>query len=388
MKNIFGGLTQALQAIVFIAVFVLSVVVAPQVQAISRPFIYSQQFVISEGDAVLKIYGNNFSSSFYEPQVLFNNSLIPVLYANDSVIRAQAPLPLAIGEYEVHVLIGSRASNTRMVDFRAIDQEIIDSNREMLGITPVNWSLVQLSEPIVEESSEEVMVAETDPQEVAVSIAYVEDVPSKEVEKQYVAITEEEIAMPDVEAIFSDLNTVPWVKTYLPSLFRDGIINGYSDSTFRPWATVSRVEALKMMMEALEVQSDFNFQTSSYADISLDTWQHSYVELARAFGILTTGEGMFYPDRPITRLEVLTALLELDKVYNGRSYNREDSFEFFDLDLSQNRSISPFVLMQVINRDEKFRPFDSLTRAEWTKILSLYLERRHFDDFVDHIIRF
>ena len=76
----------------------------------------------------------------------------------------------------------------------------------------------------------------------------------------------------------------------------------------------------------------------------------------------------------------------IQTVYHGRTYKRDDQFEFEDLDLSRNKTISPFANMQIINRVDKFRPDDYLTRAEWTKILFLFLERRAFNPFIERRI--
>jgi len=357
------------------------VVPADSALALSRPVIISQGFTISGGELDLRLYGDDFKIVNDSPILFFDADPLENTSYTNKVIRASVDLPIELGTHTVSVSSRSRMSNERTLEFSLDMRDKIDADRIILGLDPVLWSgaVDTGSGSLLMDS--DLVDASVDTSDVSVDVSG--DDPSEGF--SLVNATDDLSVVSGTltsEMTFTDLDRVPWVINYLPRLFDRGAIRGFADNTFRPEAYVTRAEALKMMMEALEVSLHFDFDVSRFEDVSLDDWVHPYSELALGLGVLVdSSDKQLYPNQPITRLDVSRALLDLDRLYFDREYIGESDFVFTDLSLSDNSYISPLVLMEVIDRHTFFRANDFLTRAEWTKILDLFLERRDIDLF-------
>lgn len=75
-----------------------------------------------------------------------------------------------------------------------------------------------------------------------------------------------------------------------------------SNATFRVNDNISRAEGLKMIMQAGIISSFEQPSTSSFADVSADTWAARYTEAALQYGIIA-GNPNFRPNDAILRGE-------------------------------------------------------------------------------------
>jgi len=97
---------------------------------------------------------------------------------------------------------------------------------------------------------------------------------------------------------FSDLPDSHWAYKYIMELSSEGVINGYSDGTFRPEAQVTRAEFVKLIGKTNDKKAE------DFADLPKTHWAYDYV--------MNSGVDMerrnFRPDENITRAEVLDIL--------------------------------------------------------------------------------
>ena len=93
---------------------------------------------------------------------------------------------------------------------------------------------------------------------------------------------------------FSDLPSSHWAYSYVATLVGDGTINGFEDGTFRPDATVSRAEFVKMIGKGPTLSSVV------FKDIE-GHWGYDYIMYS---GLAGDENGNFNPDVPITRADV------------------------------------------------------------------------------------
>jgi len=111
---------------------------------------------------------------------------------------------------------------------------------------------------------------------------------------------------------FSDLDENEWSTSYIQWAAQYGIVNGYSDLTFRPHANITRAEALEMLKNAiLKINAMGNNYAMKYdaalepfADVEMDDW--FYDAVARAYNnkfVSGTTETTFEPNRNINRAE-------------------------------------------------------------------------------------
>lgn len=106
------------------------------------------------------------------------------------------------------------------------------------------------------------------------------------------------MALSAFAANFKDLNDSHWAYKNIMELNSEGVINGYSDGTFRPEAQVTRAEFVKLIGTTNEKKS------GDFADLPKTHWAYEYV--------MNSGVDMerrnFRPDENITRAEVLDIL--------------------------------------------------------------------------------
>ncbi|MDP4011776.1 MAG: S-layer homology domain-containing protein [Candidatus Roizmanbacteria bacterium] len=116
---------------------------------------------------------------------------------------------------------------------------------------------------------------------------------------------------------FYDVDSYAWYTSYLKTALDLGIVHGYNDGSFRPNNTVSRVEALAMLLNTAEVTSNVVVPTNNYGQPYYDTpntsgtkWYMSYVWFAKEYN-LTGNDYYFYPDSSMTRGEMADMLYRL-----------------------------------------------------------------------------
>ena len=82
----------------------------------------------------------------------------------------------------------------------------------------------------------------------------------------------------DVTNPFTDIATNDWYYTAVTSAVSYGWINGYSDGTFRPYATITRAEVATIVNRMLNRAADRNFVDSSavtqFSDVANTYWAY------------------------------------------------------------------------------------------------------------------
>lgn len=87
-----------------------------------------------------------------------------------------------------------------------------------------------------------------------------------------------------------------------------GVINGYSDHTFKPGNPVTRAQAAKMLVIA-HGWSPLLRSTPTFRDVPSSHWAFGYIERSAERGILSGyGDGTFRPDPVVTRAQLAKML--------------------------------------------------------------------------------
>ncbi len=109
-------------------------------------------------------------------------------------------------------------------------------------------------------------------------------------------------------ASFSDISGSKNTDAIL-YLLKKGVISGYSDSTFRPNATVNRAEFVKVLTKAANVDVSKGTYHRCFSDVN-DEWFAPYVCFAKSQK-WTSGyaNGTFKPGNPVTTVEALKMLI-------------------------------------------------------------------------------
>lgn len=165
---------------------------------------------------------------------------------------------------------------------------------------------------------------------------------------------------------FSDVSQGAWYKRYIDMLVTRGILSGYPDGTFRPHKNVSRAEFSKMLCLAKDWAQE-STPTAPFSDVPVDHWACTYVDLARANGIIMGyPDGTFGPARNITRAEIAASISRVLDLQAGTG-------DFKDIAAHWARDqICACFSAGVLNGygDKTFKPDNPATRAEAAKMVA------------------
>lgn len=109
----------------------------------------------------------------------------------------------------------------------------------------------------------------------------------------------------------SDAKTAAAVET----LRVMGVLDGYSDGTFRPDVSLNRAQFCKMVILATGTEKDLGRYSviTVFPDVKPSHWAASYINLAARGQNIIKGysDGMFHPERTVTLGQAVTILLRL-----------------------------------------------------------------------------
>ncbi|MEK7673485.1 MAG: S-layer homology domain-containing protein [Patescibacteria group bacterium] len=95
----------------------------------------------------------------------------------------------------------------------------------------------------------------------------------------------------------------------------EGVFNGYNDGTFRANQAISRAESLKVILNALNVNTikSYNYNLGFY-DTEKGAWYEEFIQTGLSLGIVKGySDNTFRPFQSVNRIEALTMLLNTAK---------------------------------------------------------------------------
>ena len=169
---------------------------------------------------------------------------------------------------------------------------------------------------------------------------------------------------------FSDVSKNHWAYSFIESLYRDGILNGTGDGKFEPDRYITRAEFVCALIKALKLNTAG--ADVSFTDISAGDWFMPYVAKAVAQGFVKGFEdGSFKPNDFVTREQMAVMVSNALQLTDGGDTSFSDNA---DISAWANDSVGKMYRKGYISgSNNEFRPLDSATRAEVSKILSLIL---------------
>ncbi|MDP4095047.1 MAG: S-layer homology domain-containing protein, partial [Bacillota bacterium] len=178
---------------------------------------------------------------------------------------------------------------------------------------------------------------------------------------------------------FKDVNMNFWGYKYINALSQKGIINGYSDGSFKPNGKVSRAEFATMLTKTLNLTTTDNTQT--FADVAPGSWDFNVVEAAKDYltGYRTsTGIMYFYGSYNAVREDMAVALVKALKIQvapnNGALAQVYSDFSQITPSL-QDYVYAAYTSGLMTGSDGKFNPQGTLTRAEAAVLLYRALDK-------------
>jgi hypothetical protein len=106
------------------------------------------------------------------------------------------------------------------------------------------------------------------------------------------------------ELPFPDTSAKEWYSNYVATAYYRQIVDGYPDSTFKPSNTINKPEFLKMLLTAMDADLDENINEDVYADVPKDAWFAPYVKYAKDRNLLIISNNRYHPEEGMARREV------------------------------------------------------------------------------------
>lgn len=103
---------------------------------------------------------------------------------------------------------------------------------------------------------------------------------------------------------FSDVSADDWCNNAISTMEQAGIISGYADGTFRPYAPITRAELVKIAVGFFKLTGHPAIE-SKFTDIQ-GHWAENYILFAAELGLVDGYlDGTFAPDKLVTRCEAM-----------------------------------------------------------------------------------
>ena len=184
----------------------------------------------------------------------------------------------------------------------------------------------------------------------------------------------EEKPTPPAQVSFTDTAN-HWAKNDIEKAFEQGLLKGYSDGTFKPNKELTRVQAVSILVRALNLE---NKGKAPFTDIaSYD--QATKNEIAAAFeaNLLVKKSDKFAPSEVISREELAVILARAYALKTGESYQPKVKAPFTDMDTLSSEAqqaisfLYDFKIAQGSNG--KFDSAGTTTRAHASKMFVNFL---------------
>ncbi|MBR5459624.1 MAG: S-layer homology domain-containing protein, partial [Clostridia bacterium] len=144
-------------------------------------------------------------------------------------------------------------------------------------------------------------------------------------------------------------------------------MGGYPDGRFKPDGSVTRAEAVTVFAR-LAFPDGIEDGESRFADVR-GHWSEDYIYSLEMLGVLDRYDGKFYPDKPITRaelVEIAVAVLKPEEMVSVAEFDDVDvTHPFYEaIKLSAESGLVGGY------PDKTFRPENTITRAETVTIVN------------------
>lgn len=170
---------------------------------------------------------------------------------------------------------------------------------------------------------------------------------------------------------FSDVPTSFWAYEEISDASQKGLINGYSDGSFRPNANISRKHSVLILNRLFE-WDNLDFYTSPFKDVESTLTSANYAIMAANHNGVIKGykNGLFQPDHSLTRGQmalILARTLGLEDIkFKGAPHSFKDikpGDETFD-------AVQHLTSLGIITKQNNYHPNAYITRAQFTAMIT------------------
>jgi len=118
----------------------------------------------------------------------------------------------------------------------------------------------------------------------------------------------------DIALPFTDTEDVSWYASYLATALNSQIVSGYDDNSFRPTNTINKAEFTKMLILALNPELK-EVTKEVFPDVPKDAWFAKYVKYVSNANVMNAeSDGLYHPENEFNRCEAARALYRVMKI--------------------------------------------------------------------------
>ncbi len=161
-----------------------------------------------------------------------------------------------------------------------------------------------------------------------------------------------------------------WAEGTINDWVSEGIINGYSDGTFKPNANINRAEFYTLINNVINLETA---SANDFVDVQSSDWYSAVVQKAAKAGLASGYKDQtFRPNQPITRQEVAVVIANMMNYEEKDSYTHVSQFsdgnEVADWAISAVDTLIQKGLFQGSN--QQLNITQDITRAEVVTLLN------------------
>ncbi|MCF7831004.1 carboxypeptidase regulatory-like domain-containing protein [Candidatus Gracilibacteria bacterium] len=162
-----------------------------------------------------------------------------------------------------------------------------------------------------------------------------------------------------------------WATGYIDELRKRGVVSGKQKDIYEPNSDLTRAELTKIALNAFSIPIEKNVAEKPFADVDLDSWYVNYIDTAKKYNIIKGyDDGTFAPNEPISRVEALKVILETSNIniLNTEQMNFVDTmtgswYEKYVTFAHGNGLIDGF-------HGAMFKPESAINRAEIARVVA------------------
>ena len=176
---------------------------------------------------------------------------------------------------------------------------------------------------------------------------------------------------------FSDVPNNIWFSEAVNKLVELGVINGKTDTEFKPYDSVTRAEFAKIIALAFDLKKS-DVDDIRYEDVSTDAWYYDYVKAVADSNVMNGDEGEFRPLDYLSREEAATVLYRLvSEAENTTSLAGDGFVDSQDISDWAVEAVNQMKARGFINGDDNgcFMPKKTCTRAEAAQMVYTLINR-------------
>ncbi|MEK5488527.1 S-layer homology domain-containing protein [Lysinibacillus sp. FSL M8-0355] len=163
-----------------------------------------------------------------------------------------------------------------------------------------------------------------------------------------------------------------WAKEYIQKAADAGLMNGYTDGTFRPDSSVTRAQAAAILVRSLELSTD---EKAPFTDIAnYDAVTQSEIAAAYVHGLIKGTDGKFNPGQFVTRAQLALMISRAYEQQFNQPYSAKGDVPFTDVtsyNAETKRAITMLYELGIVTGNEgEFSPEAVTTRGQAAKIFT------------------